>query len=59
MNALRETVGGFYKFNYWKYLVILSVYVLISLFIGLVAAIPCRKLNEKIEKSKHRSEVMI
>lgn len=59
MNALRETVGGFYKFNYWKYLVILSVYVLISLFIGLVVAIPCRKLNEKIEKSKHRSEVMI
>lgn len=59
MNVLRETVGGFYKFNYWKYLVILSVYILISLFIGLVAAIPCRKLNEKIEKSKHRSEVMI
>lgn len=59
MNALRETVGGFYKFNYWKYLVILSVYILISLFIGLVAAIPCSKLNEKIEKSKHRSEVMI
>lgn len=59
MNALRETVGGFYKFNYWKYLVILSAYVLISLFIGLVVAIPCRKLNEKIEKSKHRSEVMI
>ncbi len=59
MNALRETVGGFYKFNYWKYLVILSIYVLISLFIGLVVAIPCRKLNEKIEKSKHRSEVMI
>ena len=59
MNALRETVGGFYKFNYWKYLAILSVYVLISLFIGLVVAIPCRKLNEKIEKSKHRSEVMI
>lgn len=59
MNALRETVGGFYKSNYWKYLVILSIYVLISLFIGLVVAIPCRKLNEKIEKSKHRSEVMI
>ena len=59
MNALRETVGGFYKFNYWKCLVILSIYVLISLFIGLVVAIPCRKLNEKIEKSKHRSEVMI
>lgn len=59
MNALREIVGGFYKFNYWKYLAILSVYVLISLFIGLVVAIPCRKLNEKIEKSKHRSEVMI
>lgn len=59
MNALRETVGGFYKFNYWKYLAILSVYVLISLFIGLVVAIPCRKLNEKIEKSKHRSEVTI
>ena len=59
MNAMRECVGGSYQLNYWKYLGYLCVYVIISLLIGLLFAIPCRKLNEKIEKSKHRSGVMI
>lgn len=59
MNAMRECVGGSYQLNYWKYLGYLCIYVIISLLIGLLFAIPCRKLNEKIEKSKHRSGVMI
>ena len=45
MNAMRETIGG--------------IYVLISLFIGLVVAIPFRKLNHIIEKNKEGSGVMI
>ena len=59
MNAMRECVGGSYQLNDWKYLGYLCIYVIISLLIGLLFAIPCRKLNEKIEKSKHRSGVMI
>lgn len=59
MEALRECVGGFYSNYYYACLGKLLIYVLISLFIGLVIAIPCKKLNRMIEKSKERSGVMI
>lgn len=59
MNAMRETIGGIYKMDYWKYLGALGIYVIISLFIGLVLAIPFRKLNHIIEESKEKSGVMI
>lgn len=59
MNAMRETIGGIYEMDYWKYLGALGIYVVISLFIGLVVAIPFRKLNHIIEKSKEKSGVMI
>ena len=59
MNAMRETIGGLYKMDYWKDLGALGIYVLISLFIGLVVAIPFRKLNHIIEKNKEGSGVMI
>lgn len=59
MNAMKETVGGQYGMDYWKYLGILLIFAVISVFIGLVVAIPCKKLNEKIEHSKHKSGVMI
>ena len=45
--------------DYWKDLGALGIYVLISLFIGLVVAIPFRKLNHIIEKNKEGSGVMI
>ena len=59
MNALRECVGGMYRNDYWKDIRTLGIYVLISLFIGLVVAIPFRKLNKKIERSKEKSKVML
>ena len=59
MNAMRETIGGLYKMDYWKDLGALGIYVLISLFIGLVVAIPFRKLNHIIEKNKEGYGVMI
>jgi putative membrane protein len=59
MNAMRECVGGIYELDYVKDLRALGVYVLISLLIGLVLAIPLRRLNQKIEKSKEKSRVMI
>lgn len=59
MNAMRETIGGIYQMDYWKYVGALGIYILISLFIGLVLAIPFRKLNHIIEKSKEKSGVMI
>lgn len=59
MNAMRETIGGLYAMDYWKCIGKLGIYIGVSLFIGLIVAIPFRKLNHKIEKSKERSKVMI
>jgi putative membrane protein len=59
MNAMRECVGGIYEMDYAKDLRALGVYVLLSLFIGLVVAIPLRRLNKQIERSKEKSKVML
>lgn len=57
MDALRECVGGTYSWYYWKCILALLVYVGICLFIGLVIAKPCRKLNAIVDKSKEKSEI--
>lgn len=59
MNALRECVGGLYRWDYFKYLGCLFVFVIVSLFIGLVLSIPAKKLNDKIAESKENSGVML
>lgn len=59
MNAMRETIGGIYQMDYWKCIGALGIYLVISLFIGLVLAKPFRKLNHIIEQSKEKSGVMI
>ena len=59
LNAMRACVGGMYQMEYIKDIVILGVYVLVSLFIGLIAAIPFRGMNQKIEESKERSKVLL
>lgn len=59
MNAMRETIGGMYGMEYIKCLGVLGIYILISLFIGLVVAVPFEKLNKKIEKSKEQTDLMI
>lgn len=59
MDALRECVGGTYSWYYWKCILALLVYVGICLFIGLVIAKPCRKLNAIVDKSKEKSKIMI
>ncbi|MDD6306646.1 MAG: YhgE/Pip domain-containing protein, partial [Clostridiales bacterium] len=59
MDAMRETIGGIYQLDYWKDIGILGIYLVISLFIGLVVAIPFRKLMHMIEKSKENTGIMI
>lgn len=59
MNAMKEAIGGLYENSYWTYIAKLSVYLLVSLFIGLVGAIPFRKLNKIIDKNKEKSGIMI
>ena len=59
MNAMKEAIAGLYENSYWTYIAKLSVYLLVSLFIGLIGAIPFRKLNKIIDKNKEKSGIMI
>lgn len=59
MNALRECVGGMYRFDYAKDLAILLIYIAVSLVIGLFLGKPFKKLDEAIAKSKKRSGLII
>ncbi len=59
MNAMRETIGGLYENAYLEYLLKLGIFVLVSLFIGLVLHKPFEKLNHMIEKSKEKTGLMI
>ncbi len=59
LRAMKECVAGMYGMDYWISLLWLSVFAAVSLFIGLVLAIPCRRLNEKIEESKAKTGIML
>ena len=59
MNALRETIGGMYAMDYWKCILKLCAVVAIGLVIGLAVAVPFRKLNHMIDKSKEKSGIML
>lgn len=59
MNAMRECIGGMHGADYVKYLGVMGIYVVISLVIGLLLAIPFRWMNERIERSKEKSDIMI
>ena len=59
LKAMKECVAGMYGMDYWISLLWLSVFVGVSLLIGLVLAIPCRRLNEKIEESKAKTGIML
>lgn len=59
MNAMRECIGGMHGADYLKYIGAMGIYVVISLLIGLLLAIPFKKMNERIEHSKEKSDVMI
>ena len=59
MNALRECVGGMYRFDYCKDLAILLIFIAISLVIGLLLGRPFGRLNTAIEKSKKKSGLIL
>ena len=59
MNALRECVGGMYRFDYGRDLAILLIFIAVSLVIGLLLGCPFGKLNTAIEKSKKKSGLIL
>lgn len=50
MAALRETIGGLYGSTYWTELGYLCIFLIASLFLGLILRKPIIKLNEKINE---------
>ncbi len=58
MGSLRECVSGFYKNDYWIYIGKLAIFVVVSLIIGLLCKKPFSWLNEIIDKSKEKSDLM-
>lgn len=56
MSALRETIGGMYGMTYWASLGKMSIFLIISLIVGLVLRKPIIKLNdafmEKLEETR-------
>ncbi len=59
MNAVRECIAGMYKYDYWKYMSGLLIYIALALVIGLVISRPCKRLNEKIKESTEKTDLLI
>lgn len=59
MDALKEAVGGRYQNVYWESLGKLAAFAVASLLIGLALSVPFRRLNERIEESKERTDLML
>ncbi|CAC9922750.1 YhgE/Pip domain protein [Aedoeadaptatus nemausensis] len=58
MNAMKETIAGFYGNIYFKELMILQVYVAASLLLGLVLRKPLMHLNEVFEEKLEDTKLM-
>ncbi len=59
MTALRECVAGMYKNDYWIALGKLILFAVGALAAGLLLKKPFIGINERIEKSKEKSDLMV
>lgn len=59
MNAMRECVSGMYQNDYWIYLGKLMIFAGIALVIGIALHKPFERLNEIIEESKEKTDLMV
>ncbi|MDD7362899.1 MAG: YhgE/Pip domain-containing protein [Firmicutes bacterium] len=58
IRAMQETIAGFYGNVYWREILILQVYVLLSLLLGLVLRKPVIRVNEMLEEKLEETKVM-
>ena len=58
INAMRECVGGMYENNYVLYLVELSIFILVSLVIGLWIRKPFENLSRFMEERMEDTEML-
>jgi len=59
MNALRETIGGFYQNDYLYYMAMLLAHTIIPLLLGLLFRTPLIHLKEKVEKELEKTNILI
>ena len=58
INAMRETICGMYRYDYWKYLGQLLIFGAVGLMIGLGLRRPLHGVNEFVEEEMHESGVL-
>jgi putative membrane protein len=58
MAAMRETVGGLYGMDYWFDLAKLSIFLVLSLIVGLLLRKPIIRLNAKFAEMLEETKVM-
>lgn len=59
MNAMRECVSGMYRNDYWIYLAKLLIFAGVALVLGIALHKPFERLNEIIEESKEKTDLMV
>lgn len=59
MNALRETIGGFYENNYLMYIGTLLLHTIIPLLIGLVFRKPIIKVKKELSEKLEETDIII
>lgn len=59
MNALRETIGGFYEYEYIKNVGILMCHTIIPLILGIALRKPIKKLKDDVNKNLEDTELIV
>lgn len=59
MNALRETIGGFYHDYYTMYMLQLSIYLILSLLFGLGFRKNIIHIKKKVDKQLEKTDIII
>jgi putative membrane protein len=58
MNALRETIGGFYGNDYAKYILMLLAHTILPLLLGLIFRNPIINLKQKFNRQLEKSHLI-
>lgn len=59
INAMRECIAGFYRYDYWKNLLFMLVFLAIALFTGLVLRPLLQNLNYLFDRRLAETELML
>lgn len=58
MNAVRETIGGFYQNDYIMYILLLLCHTIIPLTLGLIISKKTAKIRRNVHKELHKTDIV-